>query len=695
MRMGIDIGGTFTDFVLFDEATGEFSTFKILSTPRAPEEAVLDGLGQLLISQQSEEKSPLPDQKADPQFAHLQPSMVDPQSPVSNLYIIHGSTVATNALLERKGAVTALIATEGMRDILEIGRQNRPDIYDLFSRRPSPLVPADLRFEVSERVDHHGQPIRPLDVSSLDHLIEQLHANDVKSVAVSLLFSFLYKAHEQQIGEQLRQAGFSVSLSSEVLPEFREYERTSTTVVNAYVSPVMDRYLARLERESGAADFRVMQSNGGSIRADQARREAVRCVLSGPAGGVVGARTVAQAAGFDHLLTFDMGGTSTDVSLCAGDIQVTTESEIGGLPIRIPVIDIHTVGSGGGSIGYVDAGGALRVGPESAGADPGPVCYGRGGRQPTVTDANLILGRLAADQFLGGQMALDVTAAESALADLARQANLLVKPGLSLAQTAALGMIDVVNAHMERALRVISIQRGHDPREFTLVSFGGAGSLHAADLARSLRIPRLLIPPAAATLSAFGMLAAEVIKDYVQTIMRPGDTPYSELERLIAPLIEQGRADVVAEGVPADNMTIEPLLDMRYRGQSYELTIPFSPDFGEAFHTAHAQTYGHSEPGVPVEIVNVRLRAIGRLAQPTLPKVEIMPSEPPVPVEKRSVVLATGVADVPFYLGQALQPGQQLEGPAVITQPDTTVFIGSGEVLSVDAYRNLVIEVAT
>lgn len=686
MRVGIDIGGTFTDFVLFDEATGTFSTFKILSTPRAPEEAVLTGLERLLISRQSVENPHPPAQKADPQLAPR-------PSPTSQLYIVHGSTVATNALLERKGAVTALIATEGMHDILEIGRQNRPDIYDLFNRRPTPLVPAELRFEVPERVDHHGQPLRPLDLGALDPLIEQLRARGVTSVAVSLLFSFLYKAHEQQIGERLRQAGFSVSLSSEVLPEFREYERTSTTVVNAYVSPVMDRYLARLERESGAVDFRVMQSNGGSIRADQARREAVRCVLSGPAGGVVGARTVAQAAGLENLLTFDMGGTSTDVSLCAGDIQVTTESEIGGLPIRIPVIDIHTVGSGGGSIGYVDAGGALRVGPESAGADPGPVCYGRGGHQPTVTDANLILGRLAADHFLGGQMALDVPAAEAALTDLARQAHLAAKPGLSPAQTVALGMIEVVNAHMERALRVISIQRGHDPREFTLVSFGGAGSLHAADLARSLRIPRLLIPPAAATLSAFGMLAAEVIKDYVQTIMRPGDTPYSELERLIAPLVEQGRADVAAEGAPPENMTLEPLLDMRYRGQSYELTIPFSPDFGETFHTTHAQTYGYSESDVPVEIVNVRLRVTGRLAQPVLPKAELTPAEPPVPFEKRPVVLATGVADVPFYLGKDLQPGQQLQGPAVIIQPDTTVFISFYEVLHVDAYRNLVIEI--
>lgn len=690
MRVGIDIGGTFTDFVLFDETTGQFSTFKILSTPSAPEEAVLDGLSKMPFGTPLEKT----DQPPTPNLPISQLPTPNPQSSISNLHIVHGSTVATNALLERKGAITALITTEGIRDVLEIGRQNRPDIYDLFSQRPAPLVPAALRFEVPERVDHHGHPIRPLDLNSLDQLIEQLRAKQVESVAISLLFSFLYKEHEQQVGQRLRQAGFSVSLSSEVLPEFREYERTSTTTVNAYVSPVMDRYLARLERESHAADFRVMQSNGGSIRADRARREAVRCVLSGPAGGVVGAQTVAQVAGFDNLLTFDMGGTSTDVSLCAGAIQVTTESEIGGLPIRIPVIDIHTVGSGGGSIGYVDAGGALRVGPESAGADPGPVCYGRGGNRPTVTDANLILGRLAADQFLDGQMGLSVAAAKTALTKLGQQAKLSPKPDLSLAQTVALGMIQVVNAHMERALRVISIQRGHDPRDFTLVSFGGAGSLHAVDLARNLHIPRVLIPPAAATLSAFGMLAADVVKDYVQTIMRPGDTPYNELALLIAPLIEQGRADVLAEGVPEEKLTTEPLLDMRYRGQSYELTIPFLPDFVDAFHTVHAQTYGHSEPRVPVEIVNLRLRATGKLSQPVLPKVEINQPQPPTPFDTRPVVLASNVAEVPFYLGQQLQPGQQLSGPAVITQPDTTVFIGPADRLQVDAYRNLIIEVA-
>ena len=424
MRIGIDIGGTFTDFVLFDESQvqgeGGFRTFKILSTPQAPEEAVLTGLAQVWAQG------------------------------AGDLYIVHGSTVATNALLEGKGAKTALITTKGFRDVLEIGRQNRPDIYDFFSRRPAPLVPADLRFEVDERVAHTGQVLIPLNLDSLPALVQTLQTAGVTSVAISLLFSFLYPQHEQAIAQTLRSAGFFVSPSCEILPEYREYERTSTTVINAYVSPIMDGYLARLERESGAKDFRVIQSNGGSIRAERARREAVRCVLSGPAGGVVGAKYVAEQAGFPQTLTFDMGGTSTDVSLCNGEIQVTTESEIGGWPIRVPLIDIHTVGSGGGSIAYVDEGGALRVGPQSAGADPGPICYKQGGTAPTVTDANLILGRLLPDNFLGGAMRLNFEAAETALTKLGQQAKLSPQLGLNLAQTTSLGVLAVVNANMER-----------------------------------------------------------------------------------------------------------------------------------------------------------------------------------------------------------------------------------------------------
>jgi N-methylhydantoinase A len=663
MRIGIDIGGTFTDFVFFDAAAGQYRTFKVLSTPAAPDQAVLEGL--------SDNRGAVGD----------------------SLSIVHGSTVATNALLERKGAVTALITTNGFQDVLEIGRQNRPDIYNLFSHRPVPLVPSALRFGVTERVNSLGQPIVPLDSTTLSGLVHQLKEAGVESVAVSLLYSFLHQDHEARIGEYLRQAGLFVSLSSEVLPEFREYERTSTTVINAYVSPILDRYLARLEQNSGALDFRVMQSNGGSISADQARREAVRCVLSGPAGGVVGARYVAKAAGFSNLLTFDMGGTSTDVSLCKGDIEVTTESEIGGLPLRVPVIDIHTVGSGGGSIAFVDAGGALRVGPRSAGADPGPICYGKHGQQPTVTDANLILGRIPADLFLNGQMELNAASAQSALTLLATEAGLTPHLGLTAAQTVALGIIEIANAHMERALRVISVQRGHDPRDFTLVSFGGAGGLHATALARNLGIPRVLVPPGASTLSAFGMLAADVVKDYVQTVMCTGDTPFAQLQQSIAPLVARGQTDVAAEGVPVETISLEQLADMRYRGQSYELTVPFNTRLIENFHAAHARAFGHSEPEMPVEIVNLRVRAVGQLPAPPLVQADHSKQESPEPFDHRPVVLANGLASVPFYHGQDLLTGQHLVGPAVVVQPDTTIFLTAGDGLYVDSYRNLVIEV--
>ncbi|RME46308.1 MAG: hydantoinase/oxoprolinase family protein, partial [Caldilineae bacterium] len=578
-----------------------------------------------------------------------------------------------------------------------IGRQVRSDIYDFFADRPEPLVPAERCLEITERLDHRGQVLVPLDGEEIPALIEQLRAQGVESVAISLLFSFLHPQHEAQLAQSLREAGFPVSPSSEILPEFREYERTSTTVINAYVSPIMSRYLEHLEARLPTTDFRIMQSNGGSIRAEQARRHAVRSILSGPAGGVVGATHVARNAGFERVITFDMGGTSTDVYLSHGAIQVTTEAEIGGLPIRIPVIDIHTVGSGGGSIAYADVGGALRVGPQSAGAAPGPVCYGRGGRQPTVTDANLLLGRLAPDYFLGGQMPLDVEAAAAALTDLARRLALSPRPGLNLAQTAALGVIQVVNAHMERALRVISVERGYDPRDFVLVSFGGAGGLHACDLARQLGIRHVLVPPGASTLSAFGMLTADVAKDYVQTVMLPGDTPYDELLRRLSPLAERGQREVQAEGVPPDRIALHRELDMRYLGQSYELTIPLTPHFADDFHSAHHQAYGHSELSAPVEIVNVRLRAVGAVTSPPLPEAETGPANPSTALsDRRPLVLDDGrVVETPFYRGEHLRPGHVIAGPAVIAQKDTTTFLAPSDRATVDRYYNLLIEVHT
>ena len=661
MRIGIDIGGTFTDFVLVDPQTQAIRTFKLLSHPADPAGPVLAGLATL---------PPWP-------------------SPTrgARREIVHGSTVATNALLERKGAPTALIATAGFRDLLQIGRQDRPALYDWFADPPPPLVPDRWRLEVDERVGSQGQVLQALDPAGVEALIPFLQAEGVASVAVCLLFSFLHPAHELAITERLRSAGFSVSPSCQILPEYREYERTSTTVVNAYVSPIMDSYLGRLEAALGGGELRIMQSNGGGISAAEARRNAVRCILSGPAGGVVGAQSVGQQAGFQRLISFDMGGTSTDVSLVDGALRTTAEAVVGGCPIRIPILDIHTVGSGGGSIARPDAGGALRVGPESAGADPGPACYGRGGTLATVTDANLVLGRLLADQFLGGAMPLETERARVVVGRLAAEL------GLGL-QQAALGVIEVVNAHMERALRVISVERGHDPRDLILVSFGGAGGLHAADLARRLGIPQVLVSPYASTLSALGMLTADVVKDYSQTVMLPGDTPCPELQERLRPLLERGLRDLLAEGIARPDTIVQPALDMRYRGQSYELTVPFSTDAQSAFHHAHQQAYGYAEPAAPVEIVNVRVQAVGRVPRPVIPRFPPAGPDPsPALLDCRPVIWPAGELTAPFYRGDGLQPGNQLAGPAVVVRPDTTILIGPRDRAGVDPFLNLIISV--
>jgi N-methylhydantoinase A len=686
LRIGIDTGGTFTDFVIFDPSNRRVSSFKRLSTPQDPAEAVLEGLRQIV------------------QDLHT----------AADLDIVHGSTVATNALLERKGARTGLVTTRGFRDVLQIGRQNRPELYDFFADPPEPLVPGNLRLEADERVSSAGEVLQPLDPQQAASLASTLRELGVEAVAVSLLFSFLHPWHEQIIGERLRQEGFCVSLSSEILPEYREYERTSTTVVNAYVSPVLDAYLGRLEdavrdggmEQRGRVRLRVMQSNGGQISLGEARRAGVRCVLSGPAGGVIGAAHVARLAGeqsvlpvrasFDprRLITFDMGGTSTDVSLVAGAPLLTTESIVGGMPVRVPVLDIHTIGAGGGSIASADLGGALRVGPESAGADPGPACCGRG-ELPTVTDANVVLGRLAAEHFLGGQMPLQPERAWAALRRLGESL------GMS-AGAVARGVVEVVNAHMERALRLISVERGFDPgrasgEPFTLVSFGGAGGLHAAALARRLDIPLVLVPPLASTLSAFGMLAAEVVKDYTQTVMLGEAVSTQELHSALLPLEERGLAELMAEGLAREDLRIERILDLRYRGQSYELSIPYLPggDYRSAFHAAHRTAYGYDQPGAALEIVNVRVRAVGFVQPPPLEPLPHSGEDASAALlERREVVSAEDRREqVPFYRGEALQPGSRISGPAVVIRSDTSIWLEPGDEASVDGFLNLWIEV--
>jgi N-methylhydantoinase A len=664
LRIGVDVGGTFTDFVVFHPATGRLETFKMLSTSQDPSLVVLNGLERIF------EK-----------YGRL-------------AAVVHGSTVATNALLERKGADCALITSRGFGDVLQIGRQNRPALYDLFADPAPSLIPPEWRLEVDERVDYRGQVFKELDPNQVEALLPRLRSAGITSVAVCFLFSFLQPGHEQRATEKLRAAGFLVSASYEILPEYREYERVSTTVVNAYVSPVMDGYLAKLEdqlhQSAPGVSLQVMQSNGGITQPAEARRFAVRCILSGPAGGMVASRLVANLALPDkrtQVITFDMGGTSTDVSAIDGTPQITTEAVISGSPIRIPILDIHTIGAGGGSIARLDAGGALRVGPESAGADPGPACYGKGDLV-TVTDANLVLGRLSPEHFLGGQMQLDVERARRALERLGAEM------GVS-AIRAALGVVQVANAHMERALRVITVERGHDTRDFTLLSFGGAGGLHAAELGRGLGIPRLLIPPLASTFSAFGMLAADVVKDYTRTVMLPGDTGLAELQRLLEPLAERGRKEVGREGIPAADIRIESFLDMRYTGQSYELIIPFNGDFMSAFHTIHRQTYGYAHPESAVQIVNLRLRAVGKVAPPPLPAAAIHSADPsPALIEHRPVIFTEGAVQVPLYRAEALLPGNQLSGPALLAREDTTILLGPGDTGRVDAFNNILVQVS-
>ena len=660
LRIGIDIGGTFTDFVVYNPADQQIQTFKLLSTPRDPAAAVLQGLKKIFAEQGTQHAT-----------------------------VIHGSTVATNALLERKGRA-ALVTTRGFRDVLQIGRQNRPALYDLFADPAPPLIPSELRFEIDERVTHTGEILKAINADQVKALIPAFKAHNISAVAVCLLFSFLRPEHEQTIAEELRSAGFLVSLSSEILPEYREYERTSTTAVNAYVSPVLDGYLSHLEQAlDPLTRLRVMQSNGGNISPVEARAFGVRCILSGPAGGVVGCEYIGKLiapAGRIRLIGFDMGGTSTDVSLIDGRSQITTEAVVSGCPIHIPQLDIHTIGAGGGSIAQVDAGGALRVGPESAGADPGPACYGHGDL-PTVTDANLVLGRLSAEHFLGGQMPLDASRAFSALAKLGGMLELT-------AEQAALGVVAVANAHMEHALRLISVERGHDPRRFALLSFGGAGGLHAADLARGLGIPRVLVPPLASTLSAFGMLAADVIKDYTRTVMFPGSTPIADLSAQLEALAVRGRREILVEGVPAGCIRIERFLDMRYQGQSYELIVPFSETVYADFHRLHKRQYGYASNNTPVEVVNLRVRAVGQRSPPPLSQRPVQGSNPiEAYLESRRVVFAEKSMETPLYRAEALEPGNRIQGPAVVVRSDTTILIGPVDRAEVDEFDNLRIEV--
>ncbi len=658
--VGVDTGGTFTDLVLLQGGT--IRVHKVLSTPDDPSQAIVEGLTTLGVRE-------------------------------SLSALVHGSTVATNAVLEHKGVRTGLITTAGFRDVLEIGRQTRPKLYDIQVQKELPLVPRPLRLEVGERLNERGEVMTPLDEASLKAAIDTLQKEQVDAIAVCLLFSFTNPEHERKVTEAARAAGFYVSASYEVVPEFREYERTSTVVLNAYVGPLIDRYLAKLEEVLPRdIPFRIMQSNGGSISSATARQMAARTLLSGPAAGVVGAAFVAEAAGFKRAITLDIGGTSTDVALIDGAITEATDGTIGGYPTKLPMIDIHTVGAGGGSIAWFDVGGALRVGPKSAGANPGPAAYGRGGSEPTVTDANVVLGRLIPTAFLGGSMSLERDQAQKAVGSIAGRL------GTSL-EEAALGIIRIVNANMEGAIRVISVERGSDPRDFMLTAFGGAGPLHACELAAALQIPRVFIPKTPGVLSALGMLAADIIKDYVRTIMISSQEADETVKKAFSELEEQGRTELVKEGFSAEQIVIEPSLDLRYVGQSYELTVPFEEDIERAithFHAAHEKRFGYNDPGERVQIVNVRLKGRGIVTRPILERQEGQRDAIATAQEKRPVVFAgtNGATshDTAVYEREKLVADMSIQGPAIITQYDTTTVIPPAWQARVDVIGNLIAE---
>jgi N-methylhydantoinase A len=604
--------------------------------------------------------------------------------------------VATNAVLERRGARTALITTRGFRDVLAIGRQTRPELYALEPERPPPLVPDDLRFEVRERLDYGGKVLDALDATEVERVLDRLARKKVESLAVCLLFSFLNPAHERIVRDAARRRGIPCSASFEVLPEYREYERTSTTVLNAYVAPVMERYLSRLSdglRRNGTRRLRVMQSNAGSADAKASGALAVRTVLSGPAGGVAGAFRVAKEAGAGRIITLDMGGTSTDVCLCDGAVPFTADSTIGGLPVRIPTVDVHTVGAGGGSIARLDAGGALRVGPESAGADPGPACYGKGD-QPAVTDAHVVLGRLLPDRFLGGRMTLDAKASERALRPIARAyGNDVI--------AAAASVVRVANVSMEGALRVISVERGHDPRRFALVAFGGAGPLHACELADALSIPRVLVPRHPGVLSAFGMAAAPVVHDEAQALLSPvrDDAAFARrLARAFERLERSARRELSRQGYER-RVRVTRAIDLRYAGQSYELTVPVgatlsTAGFLRSFHREHKRRYGHAEPSRAVESVAVRVRAEapGVLPKEGPGRAQARARAQASPVERRPVWFDGRMRRTDVFDRDWLRPGDRLRGPALVLQLDATTVLPPGWSGTVHPGGTLVLE---
>jgi len=678
-RVTVDTGGTFSDFVYLNEAANEISIAKIPSTPDDPSRAILAGV------------------------EHLIARGIDPKD---IRYFCHGTTVGTNALLEGKGVKTGLLVTKGFRAIYEVGEQSRPygpAIFDILYDKPKMLVPQSLTREAPERVSSKGEILLPLDEAALRESLRELKHEDIESLAVCFLFSFLVPAHEARAREIVSEelSDCSVSLSSEIAPQIREYYRLSTTIINAYLQPILARYIDRLEGRLKGAGLKtrqtyIMQSNGGMATFDASAKKAVATVLSGPAGGVTAGLEAARATGIGNLITFDMGGTSCDVALIKdGVASISTRGKIEGRDIALPMIDINTVSAGGGTLARVDAIGQLLVGPHSAGAVPGPACYGRGGTEPTITDCNLVLGYLGEDNFLGGGMKLDTNASTEAL-----KINIANPLALSV-EDAAEGIVRIIDVKMQEAIKAISTMRGHDLRDFHLLAFGGAGPLHAARMAENLGMAGVVVPLFPGVYSALGLLISDVKHDYVRSKMSPlAETPDVEIQRIFEELEDQAFDDLHAEDFPDDRITIERALDMRYAGQGYEITVPCEYPLGpegmralrSRFDALHGEMFGHTAPHEPVEIVSWRLRGVGRV-----PPVSLNAYEPQgldldaARRETRPARFDGQTLDCPVYQREGLDVGVEFSGPAIIDQLDCTTVVPPGHFVRVDHFRNLLI----
>ncbi len=656
MPISTDIGGTFTDFVVLEG--GRMRTFKVPSTPAQPERAIAAGLARCAPA---------------PVFSH-------------------GTTLATNAVLEGTGAKTGLLTTKGFAAVLQIGRQQRADLYRLDAGRPRQLVAPESCFEIAERVSPDGERLRVPAAAELEAVADEMRAQGLDSVAICFLFSFLNQGNERMARAAFEDKGFSVSCSSEVVPEFREYERMSTTVMDAYLKRLVARYLARMEAllvQNGVEQFYVMQSNGGVVKAGGMKQKPVTMLLSGPAGGVAAAQYLSTLVGRENILTFDMGGTSADVSaLVNGALSWTPDGSINGLPIKMPMVDIATVGAGGGSIAWLDEGGALRVGPRSAGAVPGPVCYNLGGTEVTVTDCDLLCGYLDPAFFVGGEMALDAGLARRRVERFAHEL------GLTYEET-ILGVWKIVNATMIKALRVVSVERGLDTRDFSLCAFGGAGPVHAAALARDLGLPRVIVPFASGVFSAYGILVSDIQQDYSRThLMRlhDGDTAATAVvEETLGEFAERAEAELAEQGIAVTEATLTPSVDLRYVGQSYELNVDFTTvaDARLRFHQVHQKRYGYAMPAEDVELVTIRLRVLLPRAKPTPPAVRSGTAAHPRGY--REVLFEEGWQRTPIFRRMAMPAHVEHDGPAIIEAPDSTTVVPPGMRFTVDGYGNIVL----